>query len=480
MHPRGWRSARPWHGVLLTVLLMCSPLYAQTVDVTASLDLTDGYARAGAYVPVRLKATNRTGETVTSLRLRCDGPVDVASPWRLAPGESGEKVVPAFYVGGELRPAMEFRDAAGKAVSRAAPAAISPRVAPPGAALVSLGPDDPDPSEERQAWLRKALRADAIRFVRQSAEACRLSARCGVLDASIQGAEAPGAAPAVVLLRPFPAGSDDLTQPAAYKFLSSRPWGAQDRLHLWLWLAGFAMAVLAACVILPRRRAVLAAVLVSLAAAAAALISLFGGLDAAKVQEARIFYVVAGRPPAAMEHFALLQSRGKAAATFYPGKPGLAPLPLPVLAAPEDLFRPMATLHYGDSESVETRSGQAIFHIMDRTQPPLDLKFEKAALPDLATVAKRADVVAALSVDGNRATDAAGRSLTLDAWAVEWKAAADPDLAYAGRSLAWWDDARREGDGPALLVWLRDPLPPGEADSENRTRLPAMAICTPE
>ena len=103
MHPRGWRSARPRLGLLLLALLTASPLYAQSLDVRASLTVTDGYARPGSYVPVTFKVTNRTGETVTELRLNSDSPVDVVVPWKLASGESGEKVVPTFYVGGELR-----------------------------------------------------------------------------------------------------------------------------------------------------------------------------------------------------------------------------------------------------------------------------------------------------------------------------------------------------------------------------------------
>jgi hypothetical protein len=397
--------------------LLASQAFAQ-VDVTASLDLTDGYARAGAYVPVKLKATNRSGEAITELRLSSGGPVDVVAPWQLAPGESGEKTVPAFYVGGELLLALEFRSAASKVIAQAAPAALSPRAAP-------------------------------------------------------QDAAPP--------LKPFPAGTDEMVQPDAYRLLSTPPWSAEERSRLWSWLALFTLAVLVVGVMLLKRRAIVPAVaLIVLAAAATAFFSFFGKLREARVEEARVFYVGGGRPHAAMEHFAVLSQRGGAVARFALGTGRQPPLPLPVLAASEDLFRPMATLHLGDEAWVETRSPQAIFHILDRAQPPLDLKIEKGSRPDLAAIAKRADVVAALYVDGDRAADAAGKSQALDSWAVEWKAAADPDIAYAGRSLAWWDRARREGDGPALLVWWRDPLPPGAASSENRTRLPALAICTPE
>jgi len=418
MHPRNWRNARPRLIVLILALLTASPLYAQSVDVTASLAVTHGYAHPGSYVPVKLKATNNSRDTVTELRLSSGSPVDVVAPWQLPPGESGEKTVPAFYLGGELRLAMEFRNAASKVIAQAAPDSLSPRVAP-------------------------------------------------------QGAE-----PA---LTPFPAGADEVVQPDAYRLLSLRPWPAEERLHLWLWLAVFTLAALVVGVVLPRRRAIAAAAaLVALAAAATALIWTFGELREARIEEARVFYVGGGRPQAALEHFAVLASRGGEVARFALGKGGQLPLPLPLLASSEELFQPLATLHLGDEAWVETRRPQAIFHILDRAQPPLDLKIEKGAQPDLAAIAKRADVVAALYVDGDRAADAAGKSQALGAWSVEWKSSADPDLAYAGRSLAWWDRARREGNGPALLVWCRDPLPPGEKPSENRTRLPAVAICTPE
>jgi hypothetical protein len=388
------------------------------VDVTASLTVTDGYARAGAYVPVTLKATNNSREPVTELRLSSGSPVDVVTSWQLAPGESGEKTVQAFYVSGELPLTLEFRNAASRVIAQNTLAALSPRVLPQG--------------------------------------------------------DAPA-------LNPFPAGTDDMVQPDAYQLLSTQPWSAEERSGLWGRLALYTLATLVVGVMLLQRRAIVpAVVLIVLAIAAAASFSFFGGLREARVQEARVFYLGGGRPQAALEHFVVLSQRGGAVARFALGKGGQPLLPLPILASSEELFQPMATLHLGDEAWIETRGRQAIFHILDRAQPPLDLKIEKGAQPDLAAIAKRADVVAALYVDGDRAADAAGKSQALDSWAVEWKAAADPDLAYAGRSLAWWDRARREGDGPALLVWWRDPLPPGETPSENRTRLPAMAIYAPE
>ena len=403
---------------MFVALALTSTAPAQSVDVRASLTVTDGYARPGSYVPVTLKATNHTGETVTELRLNSDSPVDVVVPWKLAPDESGEKVVPVFYVSGQLPLTLKFRNAALQVIAQNTPAAISPRVLPQG--------DAPD-------------------------------------------------------LKPFPAGTDEMVQPDAYRLLSMQPWSAEERSDLWGWLAIFSLAALVVGVMLLRRRVIVPAVaLIVLGLAAVASFSFFGELGEARVEEARVFYVGGGRSQAAMEHFAVLASRGGAVAKFSLGRGGQPLLPLPILASSEELFQPLATLHLGDEAWIETRDLQAIFHILDRAPPPIDLKIEKGSRPDLAAIAKRADVVAALYVDGDRAADAAGKSQALDAWAVEWKSSADADLAYAGRSLAWWDRARREGDGPALLVWCRDPLPPGEAPSENRTRLPAMAVYTPE
>jgi hypothetical protein len=403
---------------MFVALALTSTAPAQSVDVRASLTVTDGYARPGSYVPVTLKATNHTGETVTELRLNSDSPVDVVVPWKLAPDESGEKVVPVFYVSGQLPLTLKFRNAALQVIAQNTPAAISPRVLPQG--------DAPD-------------------------------------------------------LKPFPAGTDEMVQQDAYRLFSTPPWATEERTRLWNLLALFSLAAFVVGVLLLKRHAIVpAAALIVLAAAAIAFLPFFADLGEARVEEARVFYVGSGRPQAALEHFAVLSQRGGAVAKFALGKGGQPLLPLPILASSEDLFQPMATLHLGDEAWVESRSGQAVFHILDRAQPPIDLKIEKGARPDLAAIAKRADVVAALIVEGDRATDAAGRSQGIDAWSVGWKSSADADLAYAGRSLAWWDRARREGDGPALLVWWRDPLPPGEAQSENRTRLPAMTIYTAE
>ena len=96
-----------------------------------------------------------------------------------------------------------------------------------------------------------------------------------------------------------------------------------------------------------------------------------------------------------------------------------------------------------------------------------------------ANLANRADVVAALVVRGSQATAADGRSQPIDAWAVQWKTGGDADLAWAGRSLAWWDRHRRSGDGPFLVAWIRDPAPPPPPGIDVYERLPAMVVYCP-
>ena len=95
-----------------------APDGAGTVEVSAALDLTDGCARVGRYLPVRLRITNRTGERITDLRLSTAGPVEVAAPMELGPGDVGEAVLPVLFVGSVPAPVVDFF-AAGRHVARA-------------------------------------------------------------------------------------------------------------------------------------------------------------------------------------------------------------------------------------------------------------------------------------------------------------------------------------------------------------------------
>ncbi|MBM4017758.1 MAG: hypothetical protein FJ288_05430 [Planctomycetes bacterium] len=456
-------------------LLICASLpslAAEPIEITASLDLTNGCARPGAYVPVRLKATNPADRAAAEVRVDPGGPVDTVAPWPLGPGAGGETVVPVFYAGGELRLALEFRDAAGRTVTEARLAPLAPRVLGQDTALVSIGPGDPEPDPSWQEGLLRALGAESLVFVRQPPEAFALSRRCGLLDARVQY-DPSGKKPTAVLLRRPRQEAPELVQPEVYRLFGSRLWSAAQRLRLWLWLAVFALAAGAAALALWRRALVGAAVLIALGAAAGVALWSFGGLRAAATIEARVFHVEPGRPEVGLEHLACLESRGGAAARFVAEQTDGRPLPVPVLAASEDLFRPLFTLHAGTDERVQARAGRALVRTLGLTAPPAGLPLEKGRAPSIAVVARRADYVAGLVVNGNRASDASGHTQTLDAWAAKWRASADADLAYAGRSLAWWDRHRRGGQESAVLVWWRD-APAGPSD--DGLRLPALAV----
>jgi hypothetical protein len=133
-------------------------------------------------------------------------------------------------------------------------------------------------------------------------------------------------------------------------------------------------------------------------------------------------------------------------------------------------------LHYNGAPAFETARPLAALRRMTRPVDPAGagegLRADAEALRGLAS---RSDLVRAILVSDNDATDPAGRTQRLDAWAVEWQASSDPDTAYAGRSLLWWDKTRREGDAPVLLAWLLDPAPAGAAG--NRLRMPALYVC---
>jgi len=484
------------HGFLagLIAILLASQAFAQ-VDVTASLDLTDGYARAGAYIPVKLKATNRTGETLEQVHVDSGGPIDVTARWRLAPGETATILLPVFYAGGDLGLTLEFINGSGHVAARIQPAPPTVRPLPPDTALVAIQTGLPEPDEALKAKLQAALAAKALNFLQTDLSQALWLARCGMAGAILAddvhrsqleaaGAAVIGYAGAYkdIAAAPMPPGAGDMVQPKTCALLATKPWPAEDRLRLWAWLAVFALAVLVAGTLVPRRRRVMAAgAMVAVAALATAFVWFFGDVRRTHEYDASIFYVSATRTRASVERLVLLESRGGAE---FNRSFGFA-LPLPVLDSSDELFRPVGTLrcdygHDGEEFSFAGRLPQCLLHTFATCELPLGAKVAQIAPAELAAIGKRADVLAALLINGDRATDAAGKSQALDAWAVEWRASADPDLAYAGRSLAWWDRARREGDEPALLVWWRDPLPPAEAESASKTRLPALAVYTAE
>ncbi|MBE3100467.1 MAG: hypothetical protein IMZ44_25385 [Planctomycetes bacterium] len=477
------------------------------MEVTASLDLTDGYARPGAYVPVRLKAANRTHATFAELRLSSGGPVDVVTPWRLAPGEAGEKIVPVFFAGADLALSLEFISAGGRPAARidVVPPAVRPLL--PGDALVAAAPGMPEPDETLRKSLCESLGVDSLHVLRLPQEAVAAAAQCGLLDAIVSEAaedvavagwaalvrRTPGAAPPGAFLAPreytggvmaaaFPPGVQELVQPEAYRLFGPDVRPARDRQRLWLWLGVFALALLAAGVLLPRGRPVLAATcLVAQATAAVAVIWFWGDVRHAAIHEARIMYARPLQTWAAVEHLVLLESRGGAVARFEEPRPVLGmrlqarrgsgglgfgtgtvpPLPLPTLAGSEQVFQPLGTLRYGDAAAFETvRPLVLVRTLMMMDEPPCGGVAEQVTPAEMQRLAAGGDVVQSLYVEGDRATDPAGQTRTIEEWSVQWQASADPRLAFAGRSLAWWDRARRLGTGPAILIWRHGPSLP--------------------
>jgi hypothetical protein len=451
----------------IAALFIAASAQAQ-VDTSLAIDTPDNVARPGAYAPVRIRATNRTARPIWEVRLTSGGPVDVTAPWRIAPGETAEKILPVFYAGGDLRLSVEFADAAGNVVANAVLVPPPVHEVPAKTALTAIFINMAEPDETAQEAVRSALGAESFRLVRLAPEAMAMALRCRMIDAVFLDARPP-----IITLAAFPASVEAVVQPEAARLFSSDIWPAEDRRRLWLWLGVFALAVLAGGVLVPRRKAILATVILTvIAAAATAVIFFFGDIRMASVSDARVFYVNSSRQGAAVEHFVLLQSRGGEAARHVLAQPGAAPFPLPVLAGSEDLFREGGTLHLGSEEYFENRAPRMLIHVLSTGAPP-SATHPRPTREDLTAFPRRADVVAALLVTGSSAADAAGRSQPLEAWAVAWKSSADANLAYAGRSLSWWDRDRREGDAAVLLIWWRDPV---AAATQNCVRLPAMAV----
>jgi len=502
-HP-AWKFQTPTiFLVALTLLLAATAAYAQ-VDVTAALDVTDGYARPGAYVPVHFSATNHTGETIAGVRLDTTSPIDVEAPWQIAPGGSSDKIIPVFYVGGDLRIAIEFTSAQGRTIARTVVAPPTFVTLPAGKALVAFENDLPNLDEALKKQLAAKLGAEALRFLRLPPDTLRLAERCSVLGATVgksplytQAAmEGAGAivtlsedGKAALMAPPVPPGATELVQPEAFRLLAARPWPAEDRQRLWLWLGLFALAVLAVGVLVPRRRALVAAgTMIAVAAAATAFIYFMGDVRTAHVRLGEVRYVAVSDGSEALEELVFLESRGGATAKFVQRAAGLDgdgrahPLPLPILESSDDLFRRQATLHYsgGEEDSIESLAPRFLIHRVQWVKlGNAALQNEPPKWPQLGELAKEPDFLAALRVDGNKAADNAGRVQTIDAWSVEWKSDADPEIAYVGRSLAWWNRQRRTGDKPVVLLWRREP-PRQPGESEIITHLPTLVVYSSE
>jgi len=466
---------------------------AGTVEVSAALDLTDGYARVGNYVPVRLRVANRTGERITDLRLSAGGPLEVAAPMELGPGDVGETVLPVLFVGSVPAPAVDFF-AAGRHVARATVEPLAVRRLADEDVLVAVPAGTAAPEGPDRDALARALGARAVHCVSLEADAIALARRFGALDARIAASSADAEAGGLVaargpdgawtLSRPrFPPGVESPAQPEAYRLLASEPWPAAERARLWLWLGLVCLGVPAVGLWVSRRRAVLAAVaMLVLAGAAVALIASFGDLRRTRTIHARVLYAAADRPEVAVEHLVLLESRGGAAGRFDWGAAPRASLPVPVLPSAADLFRPIGTLRLagggtgpGTFEAARQDGGRVLLRILSEVLPAdVTLPGGKGwqSPEDLAATDA---AVQSLRVEAGAARDAHGESRPLAGWAAAWRDAADPDLAYSGRSLAWWAAQRREGEGPVRLVWFRESLRPA-GRGEQAALVPTLLV----
>ena len=442
---------------------------AQGVDIHATAEAPGGLARAWAYVPVRLALVNRTDETFETVRVESGGPVAVCVPWRLAPAASDERVVPVFYAGGELALRVVLESADGRAEARGRVDALELRPLADGAALVGVERGTREPQGEAVEALARALGGRTPQFVELSGPEMARAARLGLLDgAVVRGPDAPEGDVAVarqdkagawrVEPSPFPRGVRSPVQDEAFDLLGGTLWPAADRARLWLWLGLFALAVLAAGLFVPRRRTIRAAVvMVGLALVAMDVIWLSGGVRKALSVEARICYArEAGAPRAGLERLVWLGSRGGEISRA-PLRPA-DPLPLPILAAPDDPFRPVGTLWLGEAPAFEAAGGAALVHVLGRDETPT----LEEPLADLRVEADRAD-----PGDGPR---------PLSRWAAERKASADADRAFAGRSLEFWAATRREDDSARRLVWVREAPRTAAEGRRTAVRQPTLVV----
>ncbi|HUW99495.1 MAG TPA: hypothetical protein VMY35_00820 [Phycisphaerae bacterium] len=464
---------------------------APPFDLAADLVLTHGWARQGAYVPVRLRVTNRTDRTFDRVLVDSGGAVRVAAPWRIAPGETAEKTLPVYFAGGDLLLEITFATAKGtvgpvRAVADVRPLDRETR-------LFAFVADPAMPARVSENRILIPLDAGDLATV----------ARCGVLDGVLYEGSAPPpvASPRpltvlrlgddgeeIIVRRAFPPGAGEPVQPAVHDCFASNLWPALDRRRLWLGLGLAALAVLALGLLVPARRTVLAAgTMVALAAAATAAILLFGGIRESRILEARVVYADPWAGVAAVERFVRLESRGASAARLSLRlEDGL---PLPVLASSGDLFRPALGLDLGDPPHVESRTSGAVVGFLERA--PGGLAAEIGEGPDVVaslvvdgTTARAPDDPSTMPFDGLRApSEVEGLGVALSkskgeeasrpvlAWAAEWRASADANLAHAGRTLGWWAAERQTGAGPFLVVWRREPPSP-----EGVERLPTMLV----
>jgi len=512
------------------------------ITVTASLDITDRWARVGAYVPVRLTIGNGGGRDLATVQVDNGGPMETVAPVEVAAGGQGEVVVPVFYVGGELTLRITLVDADARRIARIEVTPPSVRAVPADTAIVGVPADDAELSGARldavKAATREALGLPNVQVVRIAGGNSDLANQCGLLDAWLDEKMSwVGSRAAQIQMNDdtpqvhkiFPTGVTETVQPQTYRMFDARVWPATDRLRLWLWLGLMAAGALTAGFLIRRRRCFLATgVMLGLAGAATIIILGFGEMRVARLTVARVFHVTASmnigdvKQECATELLLLLESRGGKTAGFSYFPFGSAPCARPVLISSEDLFRTQGTLtcpaHEDGLEAgvsyngldrtgvpvidflvdkinakrdrqqsdaiqarrnihVESRRPQLLLQILMRIEePPIGVGGPTATKAGFGMLASRPNFITALYVEATSATDHTGRTQPVDAWAAEWKRSADPNIAYAGRSLKWWADARQEGPGPFIIVWMKDDPPEKVDDGQEHRRMPTMVI----
>jgi hypothetical protein len=519
-----------------------SPALAQSIDVTATLDITGGLARPGAYVPVRFKVVNGTTDSLSEISIRNSSPVEIRVPWEIAPGATSEAIIPVFYAGGDFDLAVEFTVSGSARRMRAALQPPAVKVPVSGSAIVAVISSVTDPDDALQKKIGEVLGAKSVQLVRIPKQHSQFTWSCGLVDAVVTeygDIRTQVRAPTFVLVEagfsehwienpPSPSGVLESVQPHAYSLFGQDVWSEAERRRLWIGLGMFSLAVLTVGLLFAKMgpgRAV--GVLVALAVAATYLIWCFGDLRLARIREARVYYEQRAPFTYVLERLVQLESRGGQTARYgcgvisagYWGEPPTIvsdALPIPVLASSQDMFRSQCVLapkpDYASGRlnrfsvrrilelpplswimdltsgglgsqsgggdfnlEIQTHEAQLLIHQMIKEDWPFGVVPASLDVKELERVSLRIGLVKALLVEGDRATDAAGKTQPVDAWAVEWQGSKDPDVAFAGRSLAWWKKDRQEGDGPWILAWWHDPLPAQE-QGKGHERLPALVV----